>query len=267
MNVVRMRDGVGEVRAGEVARAAAEAAAAGSSSGEAGEASGRRTDVLVDVFTGADYVVAPPGSTVSADGTLLPLSTRKEFKKAFRADKAIKSAMESARDWAKRSLAVAVTGAGGGCEPSSDESGTARAADIGKKRSQRAAAAGHSHSHSHAHGGQTHSHSHGGHSHAPGESIGHAHIGHTHGAKSGGKGGGNGGKGRQEGHRAQEQQLGQGGRQRSQSRAGAQCQGVGAEAGEGGAEGGEGAGGVVVGHERPRRGWRLGGWVGRVGVS
>jgi hypothetical protein len=74
----------------------------------------------------------------------------------------VKAAMESARDWAKRSLAVAVTGAGGGCEPSSDESGTARAADIGKKRSQRAAAAGHSHSHSHAHGGQTHSHSHGG---------------------------------------------------------------------------------------------------------
>jgi hypothetical protein len=193
VDVVRMRHGVGEVRAGEVARAAAEAAAAGSSSGEVGEASGRRTDVLVDVFTGADYVVAPPGSTVSADGTLLPLSTRKEFKKAFRADKAVKAAMESARDWAKRSLAVAVTGAGGGCEPSSDESGTARAADIGKKRSQRAAAAGHSHSHSHAHGGQTHSHAHGGHSHAPGESIGHAHIGHTHGAKSGGKGGGKGG--------------------------------------------------------------------------
>ena len=194
VDVVRMRDGVGEVRAGEVARAAAEAAAAaGSSSGEVGEASGRRTDVLVDVFTGADYVVAPPGSTVSADGTLLPLSTRKEFKKAFRADKAVKAAMESARDWAKRSLAVAVTGAGGGCEPSSDESGTARAADIGKKRSQRAAAAGHSHSHSHAHGGQTHSHSHGGHSHAPDESIGHAHIGHTHGAKSGGKGGSKGG--------------------------------------------------------------------------
>ena len=92
-------------------------------------------------------------------------------------------------------MKVAVTGAGGGCEPSSDESGTARAADIGKKRSQRAAAAGASHSHSHAHGGQTHSHSHGGHSHAPGVSIGHAHIGHTHGAKSGGKGGGSGGKG------------------------------------------------------------------------
>jgi deoxyribodipyrimidine photolyase len=61
VDVVRMRHGVGEVRAGEVARAAAEAAAAGSSSGEVGEASGRRTDVLVDVFTGADYVVAPPG--------------------------------------------------------------------------------------------------------------------------------------------------------------------------------------------------------------
>ena len=46
------------VAAEQAARAAAEAAAAGSSSGEVGEASGRRTDVLVDVFTGADYVVS-----------------------------------------------------------------------------------------------------------------------------------------------------------------------------------------------------------------
>ena len=98
--------------------------------------------------------------------------------------------MGAARDWALARLDVAATGAGArgagggrGCEPSADETGFARAADIGRKRSARAAAAGHSHSHSHSHshGGHSHSHSHGGHSHAPGEAIGHAHVGHTHG--------------------------------------------------------------------------------------
>jgi len=186
----RMLTGVLEVRAREVAKAAAAAAEHAGSRSDDDDETSRRTDVLVDVFTGADYVVAPPGSTVAADGRLLPLSTRKEFKRALAKAESGKlaAAMGAARDWALARLDVAATGAGArgagggrGCEPSADETGFARAADIGRKRSARAAAAGHSHSHSHSHGGHSHSHSHGGHSHAPGEAIGHAHVGHTHG--------------------------------------------------------------------------------------
>ena len=193
----RMSAGVLEVRAREVAKAAAAAAEEAGPPSEDGDderggrtdalEKGGRTDVLVDVFTGADYVVAPPGSTVAADGRLLPLSTRKEFKRALAQAESgggVRSAMGAARDWALARLDVAATGAGSsgrGCEPSADETGSARAADIGRKRAARAAAAGHSHSHSHSHGGHSHSHSHGGHSHAPGEAIGRAHVGHTHG--------------------------------------------------------------------------------------
>ena len=201
----RMLAGVLEVRAREVAHAAAAAASAGSRSDDDDDENARRTDVLVDVFTGADYVVAPPGSTVAADGRLLPLSTRKEFKRTLAKAESgkIAGAMGAARDWALARLDVAATGAGGrgaggggGCEPSADETGFARAADIGRKRAVRAAAAGHSHSHSHSHGGHSHSHSHGGHSHAPGEAIGHAHVGHTHGGGAAGRRSGSKSRGR-----------------------------------------------------------------------
>lgn len=124
---------------------------------------------------------------------LLPLSTRKEFKKELRARAGVKAAMKAAAAWAASALNVGVTAAGvgdggkNGCEEASaDESGKSRASDIGKKRADRAAKAGHSHSHSHSHGGHAHSHSHGGHSHGAGESVSHGHIGHTHGSGGGG---------------------------------------------------------------------------------
>lgn len=126
------------------------------------------------------------GATKDHEGVLLPLSTRKEFKKELRADAGIKAAMKAAAAWAASVLNVGVTAAAG-CGASADESGKARAADIGKKRSDRAAKAGHSHSHSHSHGGLVHSHSHGGHSHGAGEAVPHGHIGHTHSGGGGGK--------------------------------------------------------------------------------
>jgi hypothetical protein len=97
-------------------------------------------------------------------------------------------------DWAASHLNVRATGAAvdrrtGSAAPSDDETGFARACDVGKKRSKRAERDGTAHSHSHAHGGVTHSHSHGGHSHLPGDAIGQNHIGHTHGGGGGGGGG------------------------------------------------------------------------------
>ena len=156
------------------------------------------TSVRVDPRTGADYVLVPPGATRDHGGHLLPLSTRKEFKKTLRASPAFKSAAAAAAAWASRALRVGITGASAaGGEPSADESGRARACDIGKKRSERAARDGTEHSHSHSHGGVEHSHSHGGHSHAPGDAVAHSHIGHTHGGGGGkraGKGAGKGGR-------------------------------------------------------------------------
>lgn len=156
------------------------------------------TSVRVDPRTGADYVLVPPGATRDHGGYLLPLSTRKEFKKTLRASPAFKSAAAAAAAWASRALRVGITGASAaGGEASADESGRARACDIGKKRSARAARDGTEHSHSHSHGGVEHSHSHGGHSHAPGDAVAHSHIGHTHGGgggKGGGKSGGKGGR-------------------------------------------------------------------------
>ena len=74
----------------------------------------------------------------------------KEFKKELRGNAQLKAAMKAAAAWAAAALAVGVTGAatGGGGEASADESGLSRAADIGKKRADRAAKTGHSHSHS-----------------------------------------------------------------------------------------------------------------------
>ena len=142
------------------------------------------TDVLVDVRTCADYVSVPRGASLldSHFQKLLPVSTRKEFKKALRGFFSLnfsKHTMDKVRDWAGDSLDVGITAAS--ASPSSDESGFARACDIGKKRSARAEKDGTAHAHSHSHGGVTHSHSHGGHSHLPNDAIGGAHIGHTHG--------------------------------------------------------------------------------------
>ena len=183
------------------------------------------TDVLVDPRTGADYVVVPEGATMAHAGSLLPVSTRKEFKKALKEARlfgvrdeddgsAIASnqkrspkrsspgvfsrttgaffALSDISAWAAAHLNVRATGAAidrrtGTAAPSDDESGFARACDVGKKRSARAERDGTAHSHSHAHGGVTHSHSHGGHSHLPGDAIGANHIGHTHGGGGGGK--------------------------------------------------------------------------------
>ena len=194
-----MLTGVLEVRAREVAEAAAAAAEHAGSRSDDDDETSRRTDVLVDVFTGADYVVAPPGSTVAADGRLLPLSTRKEFKRALAQAESgggVRSAMGAARDWALARLDVAATGAGSsgrGCEPSADR----RVRQGGGHRAEaraRAAAAGHSHSHSHSHWGHSTATA-TGHSHAPG-AIGRAHVGHTHGGGAAGRRSGSRSQGR-----------------------------------------------------------------------
>ena len=231
-------------RAVERMEAIAEETGVNSPSADAGFGAARGTDVLVDPRTGADYVVVPEGATMAHDGSLLPVSTRKEFKKALKEARGVlgvsdedaegsamardadpptsegfprrtpkrlpkrskKSppgvfsrttgaffALADIADWAAAHLNVRATGAAidrrtGAAAPSDDETGFARACDVGKKRSARAERDGTAHSHSHAHGGVTHSHSHGGHSHLPGDAIGKNHIGHTHG------GGGGGGK-------------------------------------------------------------------------
>jgi rhodanese-related sulfurtransferase len=194
-----MVEGVTAVRVVEVRKAAAAAAMAATADvaektvavdadldvNVGGGGGGGRVDVLVDVRTGADYVMVPPGATKEHGGALLPLSTRKEFKKQLRATVGIQAAMKAAATWAAAALHVGVTGAGIGGNASDDESGLARASDIGKKRADRATSAGHSHSHSHSDsGGEIHSHSHGGHSHGPSEALVYNHIGHSH---SGGK--------------------------------------------------------------------------------
>ena len=116
---------------------------------------------------------APPGVFSRETGAFFPLS--------------------EIGDWAARRLNVGTTAAAidrrtGGAAPSDDETGRARACDVGRKRAARAERDGTAHSHSHAHGGVTHSHSHGGHSHLPGDKIGANHIGHTHGGGDWGAG-------------------------------------------------------------------------------
>ena len=155
----RMVKGVTAVRVAEIDKAAAAASEA------AGEGEGAepavRSDVLVDVKTGADYVVAPPGATKEAGGALLPLSTRKEFKAELRADARVKAAMTSAMAWAATTLNLGATGAA--------------AASLARPRDV--------HTHSHVgDNGRVHFHSHGGHSHGPNDLISDNHIGHTHGS-------------------------------------------------------------------------------------
>ena len=116
---------------------------------------------------------APPGVLSRKTGAFFPLS--------------------EIGDWAARRLNVGATAAAidrrtGGAAPSDDETGLARACDVGRKRAARAERDGTAHAHSHAHGGVTHSHSHGGHSHLPGDKIGANHIGHTHGGGDWGAG-------------------------------------------------------------------------------
>jgi hypothetical protein len=64
--------------------AIAEETGVNSPSADAEFGAARGTDVLVDPRTGADYVVVPEGATMAHDGSLLPVSTRKEFKKALK---------------------------------------------------------------------------------------------------------------------------------------------------------------------------------------
>ena len=200
----RMLAGVGAARAAHVLRAA-EAAEKGAAADEASEASdssdsssgvnASETGVsttpacLVDAKTGADYVVVPPGATRAHAGMLLPLSTRKEFKRALKSALP-RATLDRAAAWASAALRVGTTAAGRS-DPSSDETGFARACEVGRKRSERARRDGTEHSHSHSSGGHAHSHSHGGHSHAPGDAVARGHLGHTHqGAGAGAKGGG-----------------------------------------------------------------------------
>jgi len=156
----------------------------------------KTTDILVDPRTGADYVVVPAGATRddSHAGVLLPLSTRKEFKKELRAALASSAqinafTMDRLGQWVQESFLIGKTAARtdrrGVSTPSDDETGFARAGDVGEKRSARAEKDGTSHSHSHSAGGVEHSHSHGGHSHAPNDAIGWNHRGHAHGGRAG----------------------------------------------------------------------------------
>ena len=169
------------------------------------------TSILVDVRTFGDYVLVPAGATLNDShvGKLLPVSTRKEFKKALRSVMsnssefgASKSTLEQVKEWSSRCLNVGVTAAAtnrNGSDPSADETGFARACEVGRKRSDRAEKDGTAHVHSHSHGGVTHSHSHGGHSHLPEDAIGAGHIGHTHGVGAKGGKGAKGNKGNAKG--------------------------------------------------------------------
>ena len=222
----RSEAGIAAVRAAQIERAVERMERDGGEGVSAPRDAPRRekkndvTDVLVDPRTGTDYVLVPVGATRAHAGALLPVSTRKAFKKALKAHPGVSGfetetpssddarpssaspprlppgahsrstgaffALSDIGDWCARRLNVGTTAAAidrrtGGAAPSDDETGLARACDVGKKRSERAERDGTSHSHSHAHGGVTHSHSHGGHSHAPGDAIGANHIGHTHG--------------------------------------------------------------------------------------
>ena len=200
----RMLAGVGDVRAAHVLRGA-EAAEKGAAANEASEASdssdssgvyASETGVsttpacLVDAKTGADYVVVPPGATRAHAGMLLPLSTRKEFKRALKSALP-RATLDRAAAWASAALRVGTTAAGRS-DPSSDETGFARACEVGRKRSERARRDGTEHSHSHSHGGHAHSHSHGGHSHAPGDAVARG----TWGTRTRGRGRGRRGAGR-----------------------------------------------------------------------
>ena len=163
--------GVREVREAEV-RKAAEAAAANDDDDNKDANARPRVDVLVDMRTGNDFVLIPPGATKEHAGALLPVSTRKEFKKDLKAASGIRAAMMSAQAWAEKALNIGVTGAGKDGDASADETGFARAGEIGKKRAVRAAKVG-----------ETHSHSHGGHSHSHGAGVGDHDHGHSHGKK------------------------------------------------------------------------------------
>jgi len=168
---LRMVRGVREVREAEV-RKAAEAAAANDDDDNKDANARPRVDVLVDMRTGNDFVLIPPGATKEHAGALLPVSTRKEFKKDLKAASGIRAAMMSAQAWAEKALNIGVTGAGKDGDASADETGFARAGEIGKKRAVRAAKVG-----------ETHSHSHGGHSHSHGAGVGDHDHGHSHGKK------------------------------------------------------------------------------------
>jgi len=152
-----MVEGVTRTRLAQIHKAAAAAAvAAAAAAGAAGEEEEegtpetKRTDVLVDGRTGADFVVVPMGATTEHGGALLPLSTRKEFKKELRAGGGMKAAMKAAAGWAAAALNIGVTGAGAAGEASSDESG----APVAKKTQAAAAGGGGggSDGHSHSHG-------------------------------------------------------------------------------------------------------------------
>ena len=234
----RSEAGIAAVRAAQLERAVERMET--DDSAASGDAARDVTDVLVDPRTGADYVLVPDGATKAHAGALLPVSTRKAFKKTLKSasarprvdeekgsfETATTATSELADDaprekektretssasrrarlppgvrsrstgafvaltdiglWCASRLNVGSTAAAidrrtGGVAPSADETGLARACDVGKKRAARAERDGTAHAHSHAHGGVTHSHSHGGHSHAPGDAIGANHIGHTHG--------------------------------------------------------------------------------------
>ena len=168
---LRMVRGVREVREAEV-RKAAEAAAANADDDNEDANARARVDVLVDMRTGNDFVLMPPGATKEHTGALLPVSTRKEFKKDLKAASGIRAAMMSAQAWAEKALNIGVTGAGKNGDASADETGFARAGEIGKKRAVRAAKVG-----------ETHSHSHGGHSHSHGAGGGDHDHSHSHGKK------------------------------------------------------------------------------------
>lgn len=154
---LRMLRGVNEARVVEVRKAEAAAAAASPDI----ELSSRSVDVLVDVRTGNDFVLIPPGATKDNAGALLPVSTRKEFKKELKSAPGVRAAMMSAQIWSEKALDIGITGAGRGGDASSDETGFARAGEIGKKRAVRAEKIGQTHSHSHGVDDGDHGHSHG----------------------------------------------------------------------------------------------------------
>ena len=78
----RSQAGIAAVRAAQLERAVKRMET--DDSAASGDAARDVTDVLVDPRTGADYVLVPDGATKAHAGALLPVSTRKAFKKTLK---------------------------------------------------------------------------------------------------------------------------------------------------------------------------------------